>query len=753
MIKYVYDIECLRNLFTATFINADDEQDKHVFYIGLGDDRGKKEFYKFLSQEMVLIGYNNWSYDDPVLRYIMNSSAAEKINDKLFLLSHNLIDRNFSNDPGLMELRFPKKRVYPWKSIDLMKLLGFDKVGVSLKQVAIGLKWNKILDLPLAFDERVTVVQLPEILDYNLNDVLITKKLYDEIKPQREFREKLGNLYNIDFSSASDSKIANLILEHFYTTELKKDVRSIRDMRTRHTKILLGDCIADFASFKTPQLSELLERISATYVYSYNKFSYKEEISFANCKLSLGIGGLHSADVPGIFLTDEEYIIQDMDVTSYYPNLIINNGFYPKHLGTDFIHVFKRILEERLAAKQIGETVRANALKITANSIFGKLGFEYFWLYDPKQMLSTTLSGQIGLLMLVEKLYLAGILIISCNTDGVICKIPRKLENKYYEVVKEWEKITGLELEFSSYKKYVRRDVNSYIAQKEDGKTKEKGVFVTELDLKRAFHMPIVSSALRKYYIENIPIEETIKNCKDIMEFCISQKMGDNFVAELHSPSDIEILQKTNRFYVSKRGGTLLKRDKVSNKLTGLCVGRLVRILNDYNNKILFETYDVDYNYYIKEAMKIVDEIEPKQQPLFDLSLVDSGAIFKMPLSRQYTLFAEDYTPGGLNKLGKLQRMKKIEQLVNQKGVIPNLNVRYTYITNFDASTMVAYLYSLGKGAEKKIQIARDAYKKEPLFAKGKLIYCTKFVKDKGIDFLVDYKVVEKFEEDKPGFL
>ena len=182
-----------------------------------------------------------------------------------------------------------------------------------------------------------------------------------------------------------------------------------------------------------------------------------------------------------------------MDVSSYYPNLIINNNFYPQHLGAGFIQVLKRITAERLAAKKAKDKVKADGLKITVNSIFGKLGSENFWLQDAKQMLSTTVTGQLGLLMLIEGLHLNGIQVISCNTDGIVCKIPRELESKYYEISHAWEKAANLELEYTEYKKYVRRDVNSYITEKKDGSTKEKGAFLKEVDLKKAYHMPIVA--------------------------------------------------------------------------------------------------------------------------------------------------------------------------------------------------------------------------------------------------------------------
>lgn len=746
MIRYVYDIESFKNLFTATFVNILDEKEKYVFYVGL-DKTDYSDIQKFLNQEMVLIGYNNHSYDDPMLRFVM-SYKGEKLAPDSFDLSYKLIDQNYREDKMILGLRYPRDVTYPWSSIDLMKILAFDKAKISLKQTAINLKWYKIQDLPIDPNSSVQTDELNRVLDYNLNDVLITKRLYEEISPLRNLRSDLSMLYSIDLSSASDSKMANLILENIYARELKMDIRSIRKMRTPREKVLLGDCIAGFIKFESSELKELLQRISATYVYAYNYYRYTDKVYFANCQFSCGVGGLHTVDSPGIFETNDKFIIQDMDVSSYYPNLIINNGFYPKHLGPRFIEVLKKITAERLQAKKNGDKVKADGLKITINSIFGKLGSQYFWLYDPKQFLSTTVSGQLGLLMLVEGMYMNGIEVISCNTDGVVCKIPRELEDRYYEIAHAWEKTTGLELEFTLYKKYVRRDVNSYITEKEDGHTKEKGAFLKEVDLKKAYRMPIVAKALHAYFIKNIPIRKTLEECKDIMEFCISQKTGSNFIMELHKGLNIEKLQKTNRFYISNKGGVLLKRHTVSGRLTGLYVGSLVKILNDYDENIPFDKYDVNLSFYEKEAMKIINEIEPPQMKLFELSFQDVGKFTKIDAGSPITSEEESLNPSGreVNKLGKNQFIKRIESIVENNGKVEGISPRYVYIDGFDAKTMRAIVYCLAKGISQSILIDRRAYKKNKLET-GQIIYCNKFEKREIGHAIVDYRITEKLEE------
>jgi len=746
MITYAFDIEVFKNLFTATFVDVENEGTVHTFCIGLGQD-DLENLKEFMNQEMIVVGYNNHSYDDPVLRYIINYEGGNLLSD-VYSLSSKLMDDNYRRDKELLELRYPRNTMYPWNSIDLMSILAFDKLGISLKQTAINLKWGKIQDIPIDPTAPVKQKELELVIDYNLNDVLITKRLYEEITPIRELRFDLSRLYSVDLTSASDSKMANMILENIYSNELKVDIRRIRKMRTNREKVLLGNCLANFVQFQSVELNELLKRIASRYVYVHNYYRYSDKVSFANCNFSLGIGGLHTEDPPGAFYSDDEYLIQDMDVASYYPNLIINNKFYPRHLGEDFIEVLKTITGERLQAKKDGDKVKADGLKITVNSIFGKMGSQYFWLYDPKQFLSTTISGQMGLLMLVEGMYMNGIEVLSCNTDGVVCRIPRDKLDKYYEIAKAWEDVTDLVLEFTPYKKYIRRDVNSYITVKEDGHTKEKGAFLKEVDLKKAYHMPIVAKALHAYFVDDVPVKETIENCKDVLEFCISQKTGNNFYLELHKTNSIERLQKTNRFFITtdtEKGGALLKQDKYSDRKTGLYVGNLAYVLNDYDPNIPFEDYHVDLWFYEKEVMKIIDEIEPKQMTLFELSPMESGKYTKQEVDLKPIVQETKNTIGELKKLGKLQLLVRLENIVAHSEKIEGISPRYVYVEDFDVGTMTADVYCLAKSVRQPIKIGKTAYRKYKL-EQGQLVFCTKFEKQKNEHVLIDYKITDKIE-------
>lgn len=601
---WAYDIEVFRDFFCVTFKSIENNGDIRVFIISPRQD-DTEGLIEFLNTSPTLIGYNNLHYDGAVLYYIYTNAHAYTILDDISALSSKLISDDSRFDGAIRKLRFSDR---PWKEIDLMKILAFDK-RVSLKQTGINLKWKRIQDLPFHFSESITPDKQQIVLDYNLNDVEITIKLYEAIKPLIELRKELSILFNADLINASDSKMANVILEEVYKRESNVDINAIRNSRTKHNQLLLGYCIAANIEFQTNKLKRLKRIIENTLVTDKKGFGYKKSIEFGGVHFELGIGGLHSEDDPKRYVSDDRFLIRDCDVASFYPNIILKNKIKPAHLGEDFLRILQKITEERLAAKKSGDKIRADGLKITINSIFGKLGSETFWLEDAKAMLSVTVSGQLYLLMLIEDLVLNGIVVISANTDGVVCKIPREKEDAYFDVCNKWQTRTGFELEYTDYTLYVRSDVNNYVTKKNDGKTKEKGRYIREIDLKKGYKHPIVARAMYEFLVNGKPVKETIESCRDIMDFCISQKTGEDFVLENHKDDSVTQLQKNNRFYISNSGGKLIKRHTVRNNEIGLFVEENCRILNDFDERVPFEYYDVKFEFYEKEALKYIDKI------------------------------------------------------------------------------------------------------------------------------------------------
>lgn len=234
--------------------------------------------------------------------------------------------------------------------------------------------------------------------------------------------------------------------------------------------------------------------------------------------------------------------------------------------------------------------------------------------------------------MLIEDLELTGIHVISANTDGIVCLFDKKLDNKYYEVCKNWEKKVGNDiigqLEYQDYKLLVQTSVNDYIAIKTNNEVKTKGDFVSEFELHKNKSARIIPLALQQYFINNISIETFIKNHNNIYDFCLGVKsIGQNKLILWDKKNQKEInLQKINRYYISNNGFNILKKlPKLENKKAlmqydifgnidigtreaEIEAGYLSTIFNKHIKKEMKE-YDINYQYYINKCNKIIFNI------------------------------------------------------------------------------------------------------------------------------------------------
>ena len=165
----------------------------------------------------------------------------------------------------------------------------------------------------------------------------------------------------------------------------------------------------------------------------------------------------------------------------------------------------------------------------------------------------------------------------------------------------------------------VIKDVNNYQGvYSGSNKVKLKGCFEIDKELHKDQSSTIVPIALKAYFIDNIPIEQTIKNHKDIFDFCIRLKLKkttDGIFKNIENGNIKDVLlPRTTRYYISNTGGTILKKHHSTNRTEGVNVGYRTTLFNNYIEK---ENYDINYTYYIKECYKIIDIIENKQLELF----------------------------------------------------------------------------------------------------------------------------------------
>jgi hypothetical protein len=78
----------------------------------------------------------------------------------------------------------------------------------------------------------------------------------------------------------------------------------------------------------------------------------KAQIKIGDTEYSLGIGGLHSCEKSQFIRCDAEHVLAEMDVASYYPNIILQQNLAPKSMGAPFLKVYQSIVDRRLASKK-----------------------------------------------------------------------------------------------------------------------------------------------------------------------------------------------------------------------------------------------------------------------------------------------------------------------------------------------------------------------------------------------------------------
>jgi hypothetical protein len=622
--KYGYDIEVFTNFFSVTFINVKDHDDREIFIIH--EDRNDLDkLLEFINNEHWFIGYNNSKYDDIILNYLLSEDSLKyktvlEIVVAIYELSQKIIEnsrnRMFYRANPTRELN---KIPHRYKSLDLMSMMAFDKAKVGLKQVSVNMKWHRIQDLPKKFNESVSIDEVDKIIEYNINDVLITLELLKNTLERVKLRSSICNKYNVEVMSSSRSQIADKIMSKMYSEKSGMSYWDFKDFRDNRTTVHFKDIIWDKLKFETPAMQNLVEKLNNTTVVAKkgNK-DFAEQVILFNCKHTMAKGGLHSKMPPMIVEEDDDYSIIDLDYGSFYPSVMIQLNIIPPHLGKAFLEVLKTVTEQRLEAKKNGDKVTADALKIVINSIYGKLGFEYGYMYSPTCMYQVTINGQLILLKTIERLELQGFECFYSNTDGATFKVPRGKEDLFYQIANEYSEEIGIPIEYANYKRCVIRDVNNYSIETVEGKLKEKGIFTKEVELDKGYNMPVISTALYEYFVNSKPIDETIKNHDNIYDFCKAQKVGGQYTVELHYLKDsklqIDQCQKTNRYFVVNNGAKLYKRKTSTNGLADLVAGRNIQLFNDYYES---DNYDINYNYYIQECQKIIDKLEPKQLLLF----------------------------------------------------------------------------------------------------------------------------------------
>lgn len=660
-----------------------------------------------------MVGFNNIGYDYPLLHFILKNKglSAEDIYEKTEELIEGMRGENkFAGRIRPSEIMIPQLDLYLINHFNnkaratSLKMIEFNSrskniedlpfpVGSFLiddqKDVLIKYNQHDVLETLKFYNECLPAIEFREKLSkkykknmMNFDDTKIGKEYFvmqlEEENPGCCYKPLPRGGRKINQTVRESIDIGECIFDYveFDRPEFnalkdwfsKQVITETKGVFTDIEEHLLGD-VAQYAELRTKQkkvtTDKQIEKLKKEHPMGWvedrelksGKISKYFCWRVAEClnvvvdgfRYDFGTGGAHGAIENSIYKTDDNYIVRDEDVTSYYPSLSIKNRIYPEHLSEKFCDIYEEIFEERKRHKR--GTAENDVMKLALNGSYGASNDKYSPLYDPKFTMGITVNGQLSLCMLAEKLVSVGAKIIMVNTDGLTYYCNKSIFDETQKVCREWEQITKLQLEGATYEKMIMADVNSYIAIGENGKVKTKGRYVYEgLGWHQNQSMLVVKKAAYYALVEGGSIEHFIRNHKDKFDFCGRTKVPrSSRLVTVDEDGEETPEQNICRYYVANEGKHLVKimpplekdvygiglknpetgeevvcknkteqnkakrqgfTEELGEKLLpkeerriGVEAGWKVKTCNNMDD---FD-WDINYDYYIQEARKLVD--------------------------------------------------------------------------------------------------------------------------------------------------
>jgi len=620
----VYDIEVFPNVFHCTVKDTETGM-LHKFEVSERRNQTCAMCEYFLDNAKIFCGYNNQSYDDVIVNYVlmyireMRKWDSNRVANALYRMSKDLIAATDSDDNS--RVRMFSKWMYAryFQSMDIIRMLFAKKLRVGLKSMQVTMHYRNVLEFDGDFDEPLPADRIDEMIAYNVNDVESTSALLESLKADIELRLFIEQDTGIDCLSMNSVKLAEEYLGKTCCEALHIDRSELKAMGSPMDFIRLGDVILPIIEYRHPTLRKVLADMRDTTVSTHERKSYVNMFAIGNTLYSVGVGGIHSINTPMIYVPKDDEIINHLDVASMYPSLLIEWNMGPKHLGEPFRELFAKIKAERIEAKHTGQTLKNKFLKIVLNSPTGKMQEETSWMYDPFDVFRIRINGQLILLMLVDRLLKYGCEIIQVNTDGVMFVMKKRDAEAIDREVKELQSITRLVFEGGEYEAFYQYAVNDYFGilkgfseSHDHGLIEEKGMFITKTALGKGLAPVIIPKAVISFFTEGQPVEEFMRSHTDIRDYLMSQRVAKQFHVEYGGRN----IQRINRFYACQRGDSLVKVRDDDGQRFSLLTKSGVFVLNDMD-RLDLRRYPINFAYYISEARNIISKFVNRELDMF----------------------------------------------------------------------------------------------------------------------------------------
>ena len=592
---------------------------KNIWLVVLKDKAGKEvvihswmDYFILLERlqskiskgDLVLVGYNNSRYDVVMINYLLEyytKHSAKKLEETMFKMSKSIILENEYYRKVMADNKIPSVTY----EMDVSNYLG---TGISAKEMGCRLHHPKLESLPFHPDASIKKEQLPELIEYCKNDVDIVIRIVDEV-----VGDKLNVVEDVlDYWNLPKEKINSTL------GSIVEEAMVDRSLKPSYPKKWRYEAPVDF-NFKTQKFKDVYDTYKGLMLEPKKTFSM--DIKIGKMEVTFAMGGAHGAVKKSYF----ENLI-DIDVSQYYPTIDYTYDLLPDTVKDK--SVYGKLIEDKVKYGKTGDP-RVKAVKESINSIYGRKGFEYSKLYAPDKLYTTTITGQLLFLRLIEDLHAIDVDVVYLNTDGITIIDPENED--YIEVVNKWSEEFKMQYKTEYFKRGYYRDVNTFVIEKEDGSLKRKGQLSTNPDKKASCFAKVSTDAVVEYLIHGKNIRDYNNEIDDLREFLMYHKYNRNMDVYLKSGKELKNLDNVVRYYLSNKYINSIVHQKHGEETLGnRNYNKNVRLINNFtiNNGKVEVPKDLNREAYVIIAYDFVHKItgeDIEDNPYVDSLLNELG--------------------------------------------------------------------------------------------------------------------------------
>lgn len=680
-------------------------------------------FKACMDDNAVYIGFNSKFYDQYIAKGVVCNFSPEELKD---LNDYIIVKRQ-------QGWQYPLFDGIYWRmnNVDIMDDM---QMGLSLKAIEGHLGMDiRETEIDFNIDRPLTPEEIKQMFKYCRHDVDATEEIVKIRKDYLKNKINIGRLANLTAPKAMSMTNAKLTAAMLKATPKKWD----DERNYQYPDNLKREYIP-------AEVFEFFDKIHDLSIPSEELFKESLEIMVGVCETKIAWGGIHGARRFYIFESKEpaegerKRVQENDDVGSYYPHLMTVNGYTSRNIPSP--KIFEDAVDTRMVAKAEGDMATANALKLVLNTTYGASLNQYNDLFDPLMGRSVCVSGQLYLLELAEHLMadIEELTITQLNTDGIMFEFYDDQQEAVNEILAEWQERTHFTLEADKIAKLYQKDVNNYIEVQENGSVKEKGGYLVRgISTQGAFKINnnarIVATAIKEYFINGTPVEDTVNGCDDLFQFQMIAKAGAKYREAYHLvDGEKQPVQRVNRVYATadERYGKVYKvkaEDDSEAKIDSLPEHCLI----DNDNHVSIN--DIDRTFYIEMAKKRVNDfkgIKPEKKTRRTKEMAQTKA------STTATKAKEDTTKMNVFQKLLLARAKFLEADVQKTGKNMHLSFKYfelddivppatrifsevglVPIVNFTTDTATMTLYNTDAPEENPVTFSAPFNQIEPIIS------------------------------------